>query len=179
MHRDAEPSRRVTPRRLLVGLAGALVLVALVRLARYAERAPLARFDDASRLDAPALLFVFQPGDCPSYRGLVERWNRLDGESEVRVVGVGLRLPADSAQRASRLARAGLEFPVRPDLADAAEDLMLRLGYDKTPFTVLVDEDGRPRLALPPAAAPEIQDAFYRQARGLARTLASRREERS
>lgn len=161
----------------VLALAVLLVAFAGFRLVRYFDRAPLARFPQAASPRGPTLLFVFQPGDCPRYRGLVARWNRLSGDEGIRVVGAGLRLPGDSDARRRMLSRAPLEFPVRSDLAHGAEDLMLRMGYDRTPFSVLLDERGRPRLVLPAVADSSVQMRFYRQVRGYASSLDWREED--
>lgn len=168
---ESESKVGLTPRRALFGIAGLLLVVALVRLGRYLERAPIARFEAASNLDRATLVFVFQSGDCPTYRGLVERWNRLDRRETVDVIGVGLDLPEDSSERAALLGRSGVEFPVRTGLAEPAEDLMLRMGFTRTPFSVLLDPRGRARLTLPPTPDSVAQDVFDRQVRRYARTL--------
>lgn len=158
-------------RRAVVALGGALAAGLLLRLAASLATAPVAALAAAAG-PGPALLFVFQPGDCPSHRGLVERWNALHESGEVEVLGVGLRLPDDPERRKTAVARSGARFPVRPDLAAAAERRILRLGFDRTPVSLLLDARGRPRLVIPPLGDPEAWETAQRLVQEYARLLA-------
>lgn len=143
----------------------ALLAVAAGRLGVYLDRAPWARFP-AGGEGAPRLYLLFQPGDCVTYGGLVERWDRLHREGVVRVRGVELGPRA----RRDRADDPGVAFPVRPG-AGEVETAALRLGYGRTPLSVLVDRDGRPRLVLPPAPDGEGQDAAEAMVRRYAERL--------
>lgn len=154
-----------------------LVLVALLvsagaRLVLFARRLPLGRLAEVAELGPPAelrLLFLFQPGDCESYDGLVTLWNEIHRGDGVEVTGVGLRFPADTAARRFLLRNAGADFPVRFDLARAVETMALRLGYGRTPVSLLVDDRGRPVAVLPPASDPAVQERYGELVRTLSR----------
>lgn len=158
-------------RRNVLALGGALGAGFLLRLAASLATAPVAVLGAAAG-PGPSLLFVFQPEDCPSYRGLVERWNTVHEKGEVGVVGVALGFPEDPDGREAAIARSGVRFPVRVDLAAAAERRILRLGFDRTPVSLLLDAEGRPRLAFPPVRDPEAWGTAQRLVEEYARLLA-------
>lgn len=143
----------------------ALLAVAAGRLGVYLDRAPRARFPGGGQ-GAPRLYLLFQPGDCVAYGALVERWDRLHREGVVRVRGVELR-PGGGRDGADD---PGVSFPVRPG-AGEVEAAALRLGYGRTPLSVLVDREGRPRLVVPPVPGRDGQEAAETMVRRYAERL--------
>lgn len=150
------PVRPVAPAAgaVLAIAAAALVLVAGMRWVRHARLGPTASVP-ALAADAPAtLLVVLHPSDCESYGPMLARWDRLHRDGGVRVVGAVLDAPGPEAARDSLRRRVGVSFPLRFDVAGEAEALALRLGYDETPVSVLLDGGGRPRAVVPATADP-------------------------
>ncbi|MFQ5680232.1 MAG: TlpA family protein disulfide reductase [Gemmatimonadota bacterium] len=134
----------------VVALGGVLGGGAALRLAAFLATAPVATFASTGEVPGGTLLFAFQPGDCPSRRQLIRRWNALHESGELPVLGVGLHFPKEADRRERILRSAGIRFPVRFDVAGRVERLILRLGYARTPVSLLLDRNGRPRLAVPP-----------------------------
>lgn len=97
----------------------------------------------------PTLLLVFQARDCPSHGALLQVVSALNQRGAVHGVAVGLDFPKDTSAARRLAEEAGLTLPFRSDLAPAAERLILGLGFRQTPVTLLLDGDGRVRLALP------------------------------
>lgn len=139
---------------LLFLAGGLLAVLAAVRLWGYVSAAPVGTLPglggDVGA--APTLLFIYRRDDCRTYAGLVEKWNELHREGQLRVRGVVLDGPEAGGPPEAREASARVRprFPVHPELAAPAERLMLRLGFVRTPVALLLDAEGRPRLALPP-----------------------------
>lgn len=94
------------------------------------------------------LAYIFHPQDCQTYRWLTARWNQFERDGVVRVVGIPVMLPHDSAARQDLFTQ--IVFPLRPELAAAATCLMMRMGYEQTPLSVLIDDEMRIRAVIPP-----------------------------
>jgi hypothetical protein len=141
-------------------LAACAVVRALPALADRPVRLAVAA--RGAGADRPTLLYLFQRADCIRHAALQRRWSGLRRAGRAVVLGVPLdELPRGEA--GTRTANPG--FPVRPDLRKEAERLMLKLGYQTTPVTVLLDRHGRPRLLLPPPADEEAAAAEERVVR--------------
>lgn len=131
---------------LAAGIVG--IGVSGLRWHRYLERRPAAVLPAIAGEAPGTLLFVYRRGDCPTFAGLPRRWGRLHDQGVVRVIGVPL---GDAGPGDGPDAGGGAPpFPVRADLASAGETLMLRLGFRRTPFSVLLDGAGRVRMVVPP-----------------------------
>lgn len=141
----------------------AALLLAGVTVARLGEyRALRLATGLPSRTDAPTLLFLFQPEDCPRYTGLVQRWNSLARADELRVLGIGIGFPSASTARDSILGGSRPSFEVRYDLDREARRLLGRIGQGHTPTSVLLDPAGRPVFVLAPTADPVVQSEARR-----------------
>lgn len=130
--------------------AVALLGVAGTRWVRSAGLGPVAAAPALSSDSAATVLVVLRPSDCDSYRPLLDAWSGLQGRAGVRVVGSVVDPPGPGPGRDSLRRRLGPDLPLRFDTGPAAEALVLRLGYRRTPVAVLLDRDGRPRAAVPP-----------------------------
>ncbi len=100
----------------------------------------------------PTLLFLFQPGDCIAFSALLNEWNDLYAEGDVTVVGIGIRFSAADRQvwASAPASPARPRFPVRFDLGEPVEELILDVGHALTPAAVLLDRQKRARLFIPP-----------------------------
>jgi hypothetical protein len=136
----------------MLGISGA-------RWARYVERAPSATLSELGGGGESTLLFVYRAEDCESYAALPERWRRLSDLGAVRVVGVPLGDDPARGEGDHPPAEETSPFPLEPALAGAAEILMLRLGFDRTPVSILLDGEGRVRMVIPPAGAASAREA--------------------
>ncbi len=98
------------------------------------------------------LLFLFQPGDCVAFSALLTEWNELHEEGDVTVMGIGIRFSASDRQvwAAAPASPARPRFPVRFDLGELVEELILDAGHAFTPAAVLLDREKRARLFIPP-----------------------------
>lgn len=135
-------------------------MLALLRVGDHLAGRPDATLGEAVADSAgPVLLVALQPGDCTSYGGFVRTWADLHARGEVRVAGVGLNFTAREAEALGREGAAEPGFPVRFDLSDRTERMLLRLGAARTPVAILLDSDGRPRLVLPSEGRPRRQRA--------------------
>lgn len=107
----------------------------------------------------PALIVVFQPGDCESYRGFIEAMGSLTGRGHGAVLGAPVNAP--SGERALRESFAGLapDLVMVPGIAPDVVRMLGELGYHDTPVAVLVDPAGRPAMVVQPQPDP------FRQAR--------------
>lgn len=153
-----------------VALGGGLVLAAVAALraaAWWGSGAPVRLPAGDAPTGAgrrPTLLYVFHREDCRGQEELRERWAALHRAGVVRVLGI------DLDGEAAGLPRPPFGFPVRIDSGGRAEHLVVRLGYDRTPVTLLVGTDGRLRLALGPPADTRFRraaEAAVRAAAGL------------
>lgn len=174
--RRRPPGARVGVSGVLFLAGGLFTVLALARLGAYLAAAPVATLPGlAGEAALPTLLFIYRHEDCRTYAGLVEGWNELHGEGELRVRGVVLDAPEPAAAHEIRdvAGRGRPRFPVHPELADRAERLMLRLGFTRTPVAILLDAAGRPRLALPPEPDRERAERALAQARAHATLLTS------
>lgn len=154
------PSGLRGPGALLLAGGVAMLGISGARWIRYLERAPSATMSEVAAGSGATLLFVYRDEDCDTYAALPERWDQLFRRDDVRVVGVPLGgrppgerdgVPVNPAARPA--------FPREPALAGAAEVLMLRLGFERTPFSVLLDGEGRVRLVVPPVQSDEAWEA--------------------
>lgn len=155
---------RALGRRVVPILGCVLALLGAVRLGeRRAEvdhRVPAAIAGDREEAaetgetgetgERPTVLFVFQPGDCPAFGGLFDLLSEVERSGAARVLGVGVRLRL-AGPPAARGRALPLPIPIRSDVSREGERLILGLGYRRTPVLVLLDREGRVRLA---AAAP-------------------------
>ncbi len=100
----------------------------------------------------PTLLFLFQPGDCVAFSALLNEWNALYEEGDVAVVGIGIRFSAADRQvwSSAPASPPRPRFPVRFDLGEPLEELILSAGHSLTPAAVLLDREKRARLFIPP-----------------------------
>lgn len=143
-----------------LGVGGVLAAAVALRMMAFLGTAPLATLPDPPRGedpagDGPTLLHIFQAEDCFGFRELIREWNELHRKRSLPVLGVALHLPPDPSARAAILRASGAAFPVRDDAGGEVERLALRLGFGRTPLSVLLDRTGRPRLVLPPLAGPD------------------------
>lgn len=119
----------------------------------------------------PTLLYLFHEEDCAAYGGLVEGWNELHRAGDVRVIGVGLRVAeARRPGLASRM-RPSPRFPLRFDAQAPAERLLLAAGFSRTPAALLLDAEGRLRLAVPSGKRAAGVDDLIDLVRAYARML--------
>ncbi len=139
-------------------LFSAAVLLAAMTIARLGEyRALRPSMGLPSGPDRATLLFLFQPGDCARYAGLVRRWNSLARTNALRVLGLGIGFPSSSRGEDAILGETSPAFEVRYDLRGEAQRLLGRLGQAHTPTSVLLDREGRPVFILPPTSDPAVQ----------------------
>lgn len=111
---------------------------------RAAERTIPALLAGGHGAAAPAgLLIVLQPEDCLRSGDLVARWNALQhaGRFPVAAVVVGDRRVAAGHRELFR--QHGLELPLRAITVRDAGIIAEKLGYDSTPFAVMIDRAGR------------------------------------
>lgn len=103
------------------------------------------------------LLFLFQPGDCIAFSALLQEWNELHEEGDVAVVGIGIRFSASDRQLWASAPASPVKprFPVRFDLGEPVEELILDAGHALTPAAVLLDREKRARLFVPPVKDEE------------------------
>lgn len=147
---------------------GAVVLAATsgFRWARYAARRPVAAVPALGADSVATLLVVLRSSDCASHGPLLAGWDRLHAEEGVRVVGAVVDAPGSAAARDSLERGFRVGFPLRFDVGEAAEELVLRLGYRATPVSVLLDRRGRARMVLPPGPDPAAVETAVRVAFG-------------
>lgn len=142
---------------LVTVLVAVLLVAAAVRFGAARAGPPLETL--ASRFLAesdgrPTLLYVFHQRDCATFGALFEEWAELDRSDALRAVAVGLGFPRSAAVRQGLLEASVVGVAVDFELARSAERLILGLGYQRTPVAVLLDGEGRVRLALSPGSEP-------------------------
>ena len=159
LHRLGTPTLRLMRRsvgaRLCLFAAALLLLLTAGRLGE--QRALLPLKDVAGGDGRPSLAFLFQPGDCAAYSGLVRVWNAMTADSALRVIGIGLGFGRPPEARDPVLGQPEPLFPVRYDLTGPGTRLLARLGRLETPTSILLDGSGRPLLILPPLADEPAQ----------------------
>ena len=136
--------------RLLLLVAVLLAALTSIRLGEYRALRPPKPLPGSA--DRPTLLFLFQPGDCARYGGLVDRWSELDGTHALRVIGLGIGFSSPPTRADSLFGGRRPSFEVRYDLPIEAQRLLARIGHGQTPTSVLLDRAGRPVFILPPTA---------------------------
>jgi hypothetical protein len=140
---------------LLLATAAFLSLLVAVRLG---ENRALSMASELAAGDGrPTLLFLFQPGDCQAYAGLVRRWNSIARDSAVRVVGIGIGFDRPRIAGDAVLGEPKPAFPVRYDMTGQARRLLARIGHLATPTSVLLDGSDRPLLIVPPLSDETAQ----------------------
>lgn len=147
------PERAIRAGRALLPAAFGGVLLALsaqaVRWDATPFDGPVLALSELAEPGRATLIQVLQPADCPDGLGILRTWNDIHASGVVAVQGVVLR--SSRSEKAGRiLSEAGAEFPARVGAERAATRALLRLGFEQTPVTLLLDESGRIVLALPP-----------------------------
>ena len=89
------------------------------------------------------VIFVFQPKDCLDSGEMLARWNELHGAGRFPVSGVVTGDGWLSEPQARAFREGGLRLPVRAISPRDAAIVAERLGYETTPFAVILDGQGR------------------------------------
>lgn len=158
-------------RAFLIGGVGALIVAAWfagVASAWSDSTLPAVRL---STQDGPAVLVVFQPGDCSTYRGFIEQWGELNSRSEIRVVGAVVNVSDAFHSNGQPQIEFTPAYPVRFDLEQTATRMLRRAGYHETPVAILLDAEGRPRMIISPHPNPRRQAVMRELVREYAVTL--------
>ena len=100
------------------------------------------------------LLVVYQARDCASYAAFIQRWQGVHAPGDFEVTGVPLDAGSKQAWARRTLEDLAPGYPVRPDLASRAADLLGGLGNLPTPVAIVIDRQGRPRMVLGATADP-------------------------
>lgn len=100
-------------------------------------------------------VIVVQEGDCSARIGFVHVFSRPHLREAYQLDGLLVgRGTIDGAR--SRLAASGIALPLRKDAGTARR--IHALGYDSTPYLLLVDGQGRIVFATPPPTSPQDTD---------------------
>lgn len=142
--RSSASGRPTPPTILAVVATGILLALAGWRWHEAEVYAPL----PVAELEAPALVLVVQPGDCPDRRAAVERW--------LAALGLAGEGHGPGSAHLAVLEDAGLPLPTAldtlPRLSPAATRraarALRRSGAAGTPALLLLDTDGYPAIAL-------------------------------
>jgi hypothetical protein len=141
-------------RSLLVGYGLVLLCVGWITAVVFQSAgAPFptrpARGEAGSRYRA---VIVVQEGDCSARIGFVHVFSRPHLKEAYRIDG--LLVGNGTIDRArSHLSAAGIALPLRRDAGTARR--IHALGYDSTPYLLLVDARGRIVFATPPPTSPQ------------------------
>lgn len=155
---------KLLDRTLLAGGVAALVGAWAVLL--QGQGAPPTPVAEALGLSAAApapdgalqVALLFQVADCSGSVEALGAWSQVHASRRATVTGYVLDAPESGETPEQLLRGAGLEFPLRRGERRELAALLPALGYASTPLVLVLDGEGRVRIAAParelsPAAA--------------------------
>lgn len=99
--------------------------------------------------EIPTVWVLFQRLDCVEKRWVIEGWNRVAEQGDVRVVGWALDSPEGWPPGRDPVDDLKLSFEVRVGPAPSLARALPGLGLQRTPAILVVDPEGRLRRVIP------------------------------
>lgn len=119
--------------------------------ARYLARASRSIPDLLHQEDARAggVFIVLQAADCLRSGELVAHWNALQSAGRFAVKGLVVGNERLSKQQKDELTQKGVTFPLRGIAENDAALVAQKLGYNSTPFAIVLNREGRVTASFP------------------------------
>jgi peroxiredoxin len=108
-----------------------------------------------------ALVVFFSPTDCPACLNEGAFWERLhEGKKALHIAVLGIADRTNDSELSAFIRQKRLTFPILRDDASLLRNLF---GIDRTPYAVLLDEDGKVIMVDTTQPDPIAQRAFERK----------------